>query len=97
MIRSTIKHFIFHAVDEPSRTLISIDISFPLWNFMQTQKVAAAATFIVDRPCCISFKTIRNEIVLLSAPTSRVRVCVWKAVVDVLRRLQRIVNVHNAL
>jgi len=58
VIMSWIEQFIFHAVDGSSPSLISIEVSFPLWIFRQTQEVAAAATFGVMWPCCVSLTTV---------------------------------------
>jgi len=35
--------------------VVTTNVRFPLWIFMQTQKVAAAAAFVVTWPCCVSF------------------------------------------
>ena len=48
------KKLIFRAADRCGIRLMSDKVVFPLWIFMQTQKVAAAARLVVQRPCCTS-------------------------------------------
>ena len=51
---SRVIQFILRAIYGSSE-LMSIDVIFPLWVFMQTQEVAAAATDVVRWPCYVSF------------------------------------------
>jgi len=35
---------------------MSIEVSFPLWIFRQTQEVAAASAFVIEPSCCVSYE-----------------------------------------
>ena len=62
---SGIKQFIFDAINGSSNSRISVDVSFPLRNIVQTQKVATAAWLVVMCSCCITCKKYKITLIFM--------------------------------